>query len=102
MIKKKARESNSQFDSQPLKVRNGPDFLTCRWRVTYRWKALDKGYNCDLNLIIIRGLHTKLWALKVVGVSVVGISKLPRGPHPNGILSRDSQKYYKGEGGGFP
>jgi len=29
-----------QFDSQPLKANNCPDFLVCRWRVTYRWKTL--------------------------------------------------------------
>jgi hypothetical protein len=33
---KKGRESNWQFDSRPLKVRNWPDFLACRWRTTYR------------------------------------------------------------------
>jgi hypothetical protein len=53
---KKGRESNWQFDSQPLKVRNYPDFLVCRWRVTYHWKAIDKGYNFALNLISIEGL----------------------------------------------
>jgi hypothetical protein len=31
---KKGRESNWQFDSQRLKVRNRPDFLAFRWRVT--------------------------------------------------------------------
>jgi len=39
---KKGRESNCQFDSRPLKVANHPDFLACRWRVTYRWKALNE------------------------------------------------------------
>jgi hypothetical protein len=33
---KKGRESNWQFDSWPLKVRNWPDFLACRWRATHR------------------------------------------------------------------
>jgi len=42
---KKGRESNWQFDSRPLKVKNQPDFLACRWRATYRWKALNMGYN---------------------------------------------------------
>jgi len=31
---KKGPESNRQFDSRPLKVRNRPDFLVCRWRAT--------------------------------------------------------------------
>jgi hypothetical protein len=30
----KGRESNWQFDSEPLKVKNWPDFLVCKWRVT--------------------------------------------------------------------
>ncbi len=32
---KKGQESNCQFDSQPLKVKNFPYLLTCRWRATY-------------------------------------------------------------------
>ncbi len=32
---KKGWESNWQFDSQPLKVRNRPNFLTFGWRATY-------------------------------------------------------------------
>ncbi len=39
---KKGWESNCQFDSRPVKVTNHSDFLACRWRVTYRWKALNK------------------------------------------------------------
>jgi hypothetical protein len=53
---------------------------------TYRWKALDKGYNFFLDLIAIKTLHTKLWAPKVVGVLVVGIPNLPLGnPKQNAI-----------------
>jgi hypothetical protein len=64
MVKTRGWESNCQFDSRPLKVRNCPDFLVCRWRATYRWKALNEGYNFTWNLISIRGLQTKLWAPK--------------------------------------
>ncbi len=32
---KKGRESNWQIDSRPLKVKNHPNFLPCRWRATY-------------------------------------------------------------------
>jgi hypothetical protein len=32
---KKGRESNWQFDSRPLKVKNLPHFRACRFRVTY-------------------------------------------------------------------
>jgi hypothetical protein len=51
---------NCQFDLWPLKVKNRLDFLACRWRATYRWKALDKGYNFYLYLISIEGLYTNL------------------------------------------
>jgi hypothetical protein len=53
---KKGRRSNWQFDSQPLKVGNRPDFLACRWHATYHWKALDESYNYALDLILIGGL----------------------------------------------
>jgi hypothetical protein len=69
--------SNCQFDSWPLKVRNHPNFFMWRWRVTYRWKYLDEGYNFVLDLISIRGLHAKLWGPKVVRVWIVGILGLP-------------------------
>jgi hypothetical protein len=42
---KKGQESNWQFDSRPLKVRNRPNLLAFRRRATYRWKDLDEGYN---------------------------------------------------------
>jgi hypothetical protein len=95
---KKSWESNCQFDSQPLKVRNRLDFLACRWRATYRWKALDKGYNFALDLISIKGLHVKLWAPKVAGILVVGISKWHLGANPEARHKVN----YRGEGGGFP
>jgi hypothetical protein len=71
---KKGRESNWQFDSQPLKVKNRPDFLACRWLATYHWKALDESYNFASDLILIRGLHTKLWGPKITGVPILRIS----------------------------
>jgi len=40
--KKKGRESNWQFDSQPLKVGNRPDPSACRWSATHHWKALEE------------------------------------------------------------
>jgi hypothetical protein len=54
---KKGQESNWQFHSRSLKVRNRPNFLACRWRATYCCKALDEGYNYSLHLISINGLH---------------------------------------------
>jgi hypothetical protein len=47
---KKRRESNWQFDFRPLKVENQREFLVCKWCVTYRWKALNEGYNFVSNL----------------------------------------------------
>jgi hypothetical protein len=59
-----------QFDSRPLKVKNCPYFLVCRWCATYCWKALDEGCNFFLSLTSIKGLHTKLWAPKVTRVPI--------------------------------
>jgi hypothetical protein len=100
---KKGRESNWQFDSRPLKVRNRPNFLVCRWRATYRCKALDKGYN----LMSIEVLHEELWGPKIVGIPILAISRLPFGTpgtkcHLDVGLMERHRVYYKGEGGGFP
>jgi hypothetical protein len=99
---KKGEESNWQFDSRPLKVKNRPDFLTCRWCATHRWKDFDKGYNFSLDLISIEGLQAKLWAPKVMGVLAVGILGFPLGsPRTKwhlgaGPVARH-KVYYKGE-----
>ncbi len=66
--KKKGRESNWQFNSRPLKVRNRPDPGVCKWSVTHCWKALNESYKITLNLISIRGLSKELWTHKVSGV----------------------------------
>jgi hypothetical protein len=76
------------------------------WRATYRWKALDKGYNFALDLILIGGLHTKLWGPKVTRVPTLGISGLPFGSpgtkcHLDVGLVERHKVYYKEEGGGF-
>jgi len=76
---KKGRESNWQFESWPLKVRNQPDFLMCKWRATHHWKALNEGYNFSLHLISIKRLLAKLWGFKVVKVPTLAISGLPFG-----------------------
>ncbi len=68
--KKKGRESNWQFDSQPLKVRNRPDPGVCRWSATHRWKALKESYKFSLDFIPIQGLSKKLWTHKVLGVQI--------------------------------
>jgi len=104
---KKGRESNWQFDSWPLKVKNWPDFLVWRWRVTYHWKALDEGYNFGLDLISIEDLYTKVWGSKVARVPTLVISGLPLGSletkcHLDVGLVERHIVYYKGEGGDFP
>jgi hypothetical protein len=104
---KKGRESNWQFDSRPVKVRNRPDFRVCKWCVTYPWKALNKGYNFALDLISIRGLHTKLWRPKVARVPTLTILGLPLGsPGTKSHLDvgpvERCKVYYKGESTGFP
>jgi hypothetical protein len=100
---KKGRESNGQFDSQPLKVGNRPDFLMCRWCATYCWKALYEGYNFASNYIAIKALHVKLWAPKVTRVPTVGILRVPgQKYHLDVGLMERHKAYYKGEGGGFP
>jgi hypothetical protein len=104
---KKGRESNWQFDSRPLKVKNSPDFLLCRWHATYLWKDLNEGYNFSLDLILTGGLHAKLWAPKVARVPSLGISRFSLGSpetkcHLDVGLVERHRAYYKGEGGGFP
>jgi len=93
-------------ESRPLKLGNRPDFLAFRWRATCCWKALDEGYNFALNLISIKGLHTKLWGPKVMGVPTLGISRLPFGSlgtkcHLDVGFVERHKVYYKGGGGGF-
>jgi hypothetical protein len=74
--KKKGRESNCQFDSRPLKVRNRPDPGACRWSATHCWKALDEIYKFSSDFIPIRGSRKELWAHKVAGVQTKTISGL--------------------------
>jgi len=104
---KKGHESNWQFDSRPLKVGNRPDFVACKWRARYFWKAFDESYNFASDIISIRGLHAKLWGPKIVRVPTLGISRLLFGSletkcHVDVGLVKRHIVYYKGEGGGFP
>jgi len=64
--KKKGRESNWQFDSQPQNVGNQPDFHVCIWNAIHRWKTPNESYNFALDLVLIEGLSKKLWPCKVV------------------------------------
>jgi hypothetical protein len=65
---KKGRESNWQFDSRPLKVRNRP-LSDIRFEcATWRWKDLDEGYNFGLDLVAIQLCSRESWRFKVPGV----------------------------------
>ncbi len=104
---KKGWESNWQFDSWALKVKDWHDFLASRWCVTYHWKALDEGCKFSWSFIAIRGVNTKLWAPKVTRVPIVRIPRLSlRSPKTKCCLDvtpvEKCREYYKGEGGGFP
>ncbi len=74
--KNKGRESNWQFDSRPLKVKNRPNPSVCRWSATYRLKDLNESYKFALDFIQIRGLSKELWTHKVSRVQTGTISGL--------------------------
>jgi hypothetical protein len=108
---KKGRESNWQFDSRTLKVRNRPESNVesdvSRWSATRRWRALKESYKIVSNLIPIGGLSKKLWMSKIPGVQTGTVSRLhfgsPRKKCHSDVASAESCKeYYMGEGGGFP
>ncbi len=65
---KKGRESNWQFNSRPLKVRNRclPNIRI--GSAIRRWKDLDEGYNFGSDLVAIQLCSRELWRFKVPGV----------------------------------
>ncbi len=65
---KKGRESNWQFDSRPLKVRNRPLPDILFESATRRWKDLDEGYNFGSDRVAIWLYSRELWAPKVPGL----------------------------------
>jgi hypothetical protein len=65
---KKGRESNWQFDSRPLKVRNRPLHDLRIESAIRRWKDLDAGYKFGSDLVTIRRRSRELWAPKVPGL----------------------------------
>ncbi len=105
--KKKGRESNWQFDSRLIKVRNQLDPDACRWSATHHWKTLKESYKFALNLILIGGLSKKLRSLKILGVQTRIVSGLLLGnpetkSHSDVGAAERKKIYYMGEGGGFP
>jgi hypothetical protein len=104
---KKGRESNWQFDSQPLKVRNRPDSDVWRRSATWSWKALKEIYKIALDLIPFGGLSKKLWMPKISGVqpeTVLGLFLGSPGKkcHSDVASAGSCREYYMEEGGGFP
>jgi hypothetical protein len=55
-----------------IKSWESPQFPYMQVACTYHWKAFDEGYNFAQDLISIGGLHTKLWALQIMGVPTLG------------------------------
>jgi hypothetical protein len=105
--RKKGRESNCQFDSRPLKVRNRLDSRACRWSVTHHWKALKEIYNFGLDFVLIWVRGEKLWASKVPKVQTGIVSGLHFGTpgkksHLDASAAKSCRKYYMGESDGFP
>ncbi len=103
---KKGRESNWQFDSRPLKVRNRPN-PDVRWgSATWRWKALEDSYKIGSDLVPIGGRGEKLWWPKVPRVQTGTVSGLhfgsPGTKSHSGVGAAEQHiEYYMGEGGGF-
>jgi hypothetical protein len=65
---KKGQESNCQFDSRPLKVKNRPLLDIRIGNATWRWKALEESYNFGWDLVLIRLGSREIWAPKVSGL----------------------------------
>jgi hypothetical protein len=100
---KKRHESNWQFDSWPLKVRNRPDFLTWWWHATCHWKALDKDYTqfCFKPHFNRRSTY-KVMDLQSCRRFNLGNFGSPRTKCHLGVSPVTKHiVYYKGEGGGF-
>jgi hypothetical protein len=105
--KKKGQESNWQFDSRPLKVRNRPNPDVCKGSVTQSWKDFKENYKFALDLIPIGGLRKKLWSRKALEVQTGAVSGLLLGSpgtksHLNVGATERRREYNMGECGGFP
>jgi hypothetical protein len=103
---KKDRESNWQFDSQPLKVRNQPVPNVRSGNATCRWKALFEGYKFGSNLVPIGGRGEELRSPKVSGVQTRTVSGLHFGSlgnksHSDATPVGERREYYREYGGGI-
>jgi hypothetical protein len=103
---KKGQESNWQFDSRPLKVRNRPVPDVCSKSATWRWKALFKGYKFGSYLVPIGGQGEELRSPKVPGVQTGTVSGLHFGSlgkksHSDATPVGERREYYREYGGGI-
>jgi hypothetical protein len=103
---KKGRESNWQFDSRPLKVRNRPVPDVRSRSATWRWKPLFEGYNFGLDLVPIGGQGEELRSPKVLRVQTGTISRLHFGSprkknHSDASPVGECREYYREYGGGI-
>jgi hypothetical protein len=104
---KKGWESNWQFDSRPLKVRNWPLSNIRFESATWSWKALEESYIFSLDLVLIGLYSREIWAPKVPGLQPGTVSGLQLGSlgkkcHLDASPVKSYREYYMGEGGGFP
>jgi hypothetical protein len=98
---KKGRESNWQFDSRPLKVRNRPVPNVRSRSATWCWKALFEGYKFGSDLVPIGGQGEELRSPKVPGVQTGTISGLHFGSprkksHSDATPVGKCRVYYRG------
>jgi hypothetical protein len=103
---KKGQESNWQFDSRPLKVRNRPVVNVRSGSATWRWKALFQGYKFGSDLVPIRGRGEELWSPKVPGLQPGTVSGLHFGSpvkksRSDAIPVGERRVYYREYGDGI-
>jgi hypothetical protein len=103
---KKGRESNWQFDSRPLKVRNRPFPNVRSGSATWRWKALFEGYKIGSDLVPIGGWGEELRSPKVPGVQTGAVSGLHfespgKKSHSDATPVGECRVYYREYGGGI-
>jgi len=107
---KKGWESDWQFDSRPLKIRNRPLPNLRIESVIRLWKDLDEGYKFGLDLVAIKLRSRELWAPKVPGLHPgqfrdnfgTPIGSPGKKNHLDVVPETWRKEYYMGEGGGFP
>ncbi len=99
---KKGRESNCQFDSRPLKVKNWPLPDVYKRIATWHWKNLEESYNFGLDLIPIGGWSQEIWVPKVPGVQPGTVSGFLLGSpgkkcHSDVAPAEQHKEYYMGK-----